>query len=54
MLIYSWHSKIVYKEVPEYNIIIDDNVTMKEFFSLYELQDIKDNVYIVRDKDWDK
>ena len=48
-----WHSKPVYKEVPEYTITINDTVTAKEFFDTYELQSIDGDTYIVRDKGWE-
>ena len=48
-----WHSKPIYKEVPEYTITINDTVTAKEFFDTYELQSIDGDTYIVRDKGWE-
>ena len=48
-----WHSKPIYKEVPEYTIAINDTVTAKEFFDTYELQSIDGDTYIVRDKGWE-
>ncbi len=53
MAIEIWHSKPIYKEVPEYTITIDDTVTAKEFFDTYELQSIDGDIYIVRDKGWE-
>lgn len=47
-----WHSKPIYKEVPEYTITINDTITAKEFFNTYELQSIDGDTYIVRDKGW--
>ena len=53
MVIWLWHNKPVYKEVPEYTITINDTVTAKEFFDTYELQSINGNTYVVRDKGWE-
>lgn len=48
-----WHSKPIYKEVPEYTITINDTVIAKEFFDTYELQNIDGDTYIVHDKGWE-
>ena len=48
-----WHSKPIYKEVPEYTITINDTITAKEFFDTYELQSIDGDTYIVRNKGWE-
>lgn len=53
MGVFLWHSKPVYKEVPEYTITINDTITAKEFFDTYELQSIDGDTYIVRDKGWE-
>ena len=50
MAIEIWHSKPVYKEVPEYTITINDTVTAKEFFDKYDLIDRRGEIFVVIEK----
>lgn len=44
------HTKPIYKYTPQYEILIDDTVTAREFFDKYELIDRRGEIFVVVEK----
>ena len=44
------HTKPVYKYTPQYEILIDDTVTAREFFDKYNLIDRRGEIFVVEEK----
>lgn len=44
------HTKPIYEYTPQYEILIDDTVTAKEFFDKYDLIDRRGEIFVVVEK----
>lgn len=44
------HTKPIYEYTPQYEILIDDTVTAKEFFDKYDLIDRRGEIFVVIEK----
>lgn len=44
------HTKPIYKYTPQYEILIDDTVTAREFFDKYDLIDRRGEIFVVIEK----
>lgn len=50
----SVHSKPIYVEIPQYEIVLDENYNMKDFYDKYDVIDTRGEIFIVRDKGWEE
>lgn len=48
------HSKPVYVEIPQYEIVLNENYDMKDFYDKYDVIDTRGEIFIVRDKGWEE
>ena len=51
--ILSWHSEPIYKEVPTYQVTINDEVTFHEIYDKYDVIEENGEIYTLRDKGWE-
>lgn len=44
----------IYKEVPEYEVIINENTLFYDILNNYDIIEQRDKIFVLRDKGWDK
>lgn len=47
------HTKPVYKEVPQYEVFLDEEVPFRDIYENYEIIDQRGQIFVLRDKGWD-
>lgn len=50
-LVSAFHTKPVYKEVPQYEVIFDDTVPFHEIYDKYDIIEQRGQIFVLRDKD---
>lgn len=49
----AFHTKPVYKEVPQYEVLLDEEVPFRDIYENYEIIDQRGQIFVLRDKGWD-
>lgn len=44
----------IYKEVPEYEVIINEDTPFYDILNNYDIIEQRDKIFVLRDKGWDK
>ena len=49
-VISAFHSKPIYREVPQYEVIIDDSVAFHEIYDKYDVIEQRGNIFVLQEK----
>ena len=47
------HTKPVFKEVPQYEVLLNEEVPFRDIYENYEIIDQRGQIFVLRDKGWD-
>lgn len=50
-LVSAFHTKPVYREVPQYEVIFDDTVSFQEIYNKYDIIEQRGQIFVLRDKE---
>ena len=49
----SWHLKPTYREVKQYEVLMDNKISFVEVYNNYDIINQRGDIYILRDKNWE-
>ena len=50
-LVSAFHTKPVYKEVPQYEVIFDSTISFQEIYNKYDIIEQRGQIFVLRDKE---